>query len=366
MKRALQWVDENCDSRGLAKYLSIEQTAPVELFSTHAADPYFHHSVFMALEKDLRGLDQVYNDSVRAVWQDLTKRISLRYYHGLALFYQYQTGRAAKAWNDNIYDTENLLLKSPERRDELLLSVRTRSAEKLASHYIQLIKKLRRYDTKSLEYLEKIKDLKLWNDRALAGMPHSLALLFGRAVYLMGGSDRVKNWCVREHIQKSMVLLSDDTIFNDWEGYWLLCQAFIPLKDDANALAAWSLIVDDYFYMNRGCAGGCGCTWSGWADNDMYVCRDCADVQFDEPCWLRLKDGKLEEHVCGKDHEFIVLPRWEAAAAAERVGNQTVNVGGVEKNIDEWKQDVRRQYGLEPEEKTGRLRSLAKRFYNRK
>ncbi|KAL1635081.1 hypothetical protein SLS56_001833 [Neofusicoccum ribis] len=351
MKRALQWVEENCDSRGLAKYLSIGQTAPVELFSSHATDPYFHHSICMALEKDLRSLDQVYNDSIETAYKDLAKRISLRYYHGLALFYQYQTGRTAKAWNENISDKEHLVLKSPERRDELLLS---------------LIKKLQRYDTKSLEYLEKIKDLKLWNDRALANTPHSLALLLGRAVYLMEGSAWVKNWCVREHIQKSMELLSDDKIFNDWEGYWLLCQAFIPLEDDANALAAWSLIVDDYFYMNRGCAGGCGCTWYGWADSDMYVCRDCADVQFDEPCWLRLKDGKLEEHVCGKHHKFIVLPRWEAAAAVERLGSQTVNVGGVEKNIDEWKRDVRRQYGLELEEKTGRLRSLAKRFSHRK
>jgi hypothetical protein len=40
------------------------------------------------------------------------------------------------------------------------------------------------------------------------------------------------------------------------------------------------------------CDGRCGTSWS-YAD-DIYVCRECKDVQFDKGCFDSLKAGTLE------------------------------------------------------------------------
>lgn len=51
------------------------------------------------------------------------------------------------------------------------------------------------------------------------------------------------------------------------------------------------------------CDGRCGTHWT--YANDMYICKECHDVQFDERCLKLLRAGKLEQQVCSKTHEML-------------------------------------------------------------
>lgn len=57
----------------------------------------------------------------------------------------------------------------------------------------------------------------------------------------MGETENARN-SLRKDVHTALTLLSDDDESNDWQGYKALALALIPLSDDENALAAYSLI----------------------------------------------------------------------------------------------------------------------------
>lgn len=91
------------------------------------------------------------------------------------------------------------------------------------------------------------------------------------------------------------------------------------------------------------CDGSCGHEWS-YAD-DLHVCRDCLDVQFDGKCYEKLKAGKLEQKVCNKNHTFLHVPPWDPEAASA-VPERHVRVGEEVIPIPEWIDRIRKLYGF--------------------
>jgi hypothetical protein len=187
-----------------------------------------------------------------------------------------------------------------------------------------------------------------------------------RLLYVVGDEDRGRDM-VRQRLLNGFKNTEDNpTAFK--YGYWLqevagILQAF---DDETNAIAAWSLVLPDtddakdensdvqptteadrdatrsqqQVYggaepdvhnketspghkemkpstkevslagplMNY-CDGRCNTKWS-YADN-MWVCKDCIDVQFDPVCYDKLKKGTLKRRVCSPLHHHIYIPPFQ-------------------------------------------------------
>ena len=91
------------------------------------------------------------------------------------------------------------------------------------------------------------------------------------------------------------------------------------------------------------CDGRCGTNWT-FAD-DIYVCKDCLDIQFDFNCWRLLQDGQLSKKVCNPKHEFLHVPKFDMEEA-RRVGKERVRVDGEIVLITEWLRGIRKDWGL--------------------
>ncbi|KAI9855693.1 MAG: hypothetical protein M1813_009655 [Trichoglossum hirsutum] len=91
------------------------------------------------------------------------------------------------------------------------------------------------------------------------------------------------------------------------------------------------------------CDGGCGHTWS-FAD-DLYVCKDCIDVQFERACWKKLKNAALEFRVCDPSHEFLHVPPWDDEVQSV-VPQGSVMVGGHVVTVAEWLDGIRKEWGV--------------------
>lgn len=96
-------------------------------------------------------------------------------------------------------------------------------------------------------------------------------------------------------------------------------------------------------HLSFSCDGSCGHDWR-YAD-DLHVCKDCLDVQFDSKCYEKLKAGELEQKVCNKNHSFLHVPPWDSEAAAA-VPEGHVRVGEEVVPIPDWIERIRKQYGF--------------------
>lgn len=90
------------------------------------------------------------------------------------------------------------------------------------------------------------------------------------------------------------------------------------------------------------CDGGCGHDWT-FADN-MYVCKDCIDVQFDEKCHKKLKDGKLDITVCSPSHSHLHVPPFDVDAWKRRKPEEMV-VGDQIVLRSEWLKKLKNDWG---------------------
>ena len=96
--------------------------------------------------------------------------------------------------------------------------------------------------------------------------------------------------------------------------------------------------------LGQVCDGYCGHTWS-FAD-DFYACKDCIDVQFDSGCLEKLRNGTLESKICGKDHEFLYVPKWDEDEHA-RIPEGQMKVGGELVLVKDWLNSIRQQWGFD-------------------
>jgi hypothetical protein len=162
--------------------------------------------------------------------------------------------------------------------------------------------------------------------------------------------DQVKD-TLRANVKENLDFLSDDDPSNDWQGYRGLAMNLMFAGQDENALAAWSLIgPDDDITLSYKCDGGCDKIWT--FPNDIWVCKDCPDVQFDEACLKLLQEDKLEDKVCNKNHELLYVPKYDVKTS-KAIGKGKVMVGDSIMTVDAWLDGLRKDWGLTAEECSG-------------
>ncbi|KAJ5392597.1 hypothetical protein N7509_008087 [Penicillium cosmopolitanum] len=161
----------------------------------------------------------------------------------------------------------------------------------------------------------------------------------------------------RLEVSCNLDLLSDDDPLNDWQAYNGLAIHFMFAGQDADALAAWSLITpngdeenpvpdlsgDDAEEFSNYCDGNCGTYWK-YAD-DFYLCKTCHYVQFDKECLDKLRGGTGEAKICSKHHDTLHVPAYDAAER-ERIGEGNVKVGEEILTVDNWLQGIRKEWGI--------------------
>ncbi|KAK8253292.1 hypothetical protein IWZ00DRAFT_567647 [Phyllosticta capitalensis] len=150
---------------------------------------------------------------------------------------------------------------------------------------------------------------------------------------------------LKEKIAIGIALLSDQDIENDFIGFEMLSKVLTCLDHDEHAISAWSLRYRSWGVgitsgIPQSCSGFCGIQWDYRLKSDIYKCKDCFDVQFDKNCWTKVQEGALGWNQCGKDHNFIRIPKWNDAAE-ERFKNRRVLVGDRDLDIDEWMKELR-------------------------
>ncbi|KAL1628516.1 hypothetical protein SLS56_005861 [Neofusicoccum ribis] len=336
----------------------------------------FHEQFFQACRSDPKFIQKAYAEA--RIYDNDEPKISthIRYYYGVVLFSQDKVDEAVLLWKESVpYEeftrvakakldpgvlfknkaTKQVLSKtSIDQEDEQrwLLECQIKTAERLASAYIGLARKTREQAVKD-KYVRKTQKIKYWMESNVLAVPEvglspGLMVLHGRVMQVSGDAKGAAD-CIRPLIEHALQLLYDEEAGNDWEAYLMLAQAFTPLEDDKNALAAWALLDpvdnDDEHCRVFSCAGRCGLDWKGGVHCDMHICRDCVSVQFGPGCLERHLSGALDGRVCRKDHEFLKVPKWTRKARMMKESGQ-VDVGGTPKLIKDWLNDVRLQYGI--------------------
>jgi tetratricopeptide (TPR) repeat protein len=91
------------------------------------------------------------------------------------------------------------------------------------------------------------------------------------------------------------------------------------------------------------CDGQCGTIWT--YANDIYVCKICEDVQFDEHCLKKVRAGTLERRICSKNHEMLHVPKYDEQEL-KTIGEGNVKVGQKIMTVEDWIQGIRNDWGI--------------------
>lgn len=343
---------------------STDGRSPMALFLLDRAEiPELHEDIAAALQDDVGLVVKVYEDAIRAkaeeeaeveaeagaevgaeteaereAYNNTFKRSCLRFWYGLALYYQHKVREAVLVW-------EKIDFTRAKRNLEAI-ELFANAGGKLASCYIQLVKESKKIDQAG--YVEKLKELKGTADQTLGSDVHYLTLLLSR-IYILTKNKDMAISCARRYIITAIDLLTDDTYGNDYKGYIMLGEAFTALDDESNAKIAWSMINpgDDghNFDVPIVCDGGCGHTWPTHPNEDIFICKDCAHVRLCEGCHNKLQSGRLKNRVCGRGHEFFRVPKWDGRVKKELKG-RIDRSGGVDMMTEEWLDGIKSQYGI--------------------
>ena len=207
-------------------------------------------------------------------------------------------------------------------------------------------------------------------------------------LYSLSGKQDSARYLLLNEIKYALDVLSDDDLQNDHYGFRALFDALVHTGDDLNALSAWSLRgpperyseIDSILkeatknvaavrpiapqnervvamvgngYVSLMCNGGCNVDWT-YADS-VWHCKFCHDVDFDDACLAKVKNGTLPRLECGPDHEWLRLPSLleefrETGKNRVRVGGELVDgrrVGGRIVPVEEWLDMIREEWGIE-------------------
>lgn len=99
-------------------------------------------------------------------------------------------------------------------------------------------------------------------------------------------------------------------------------------------------------WLNSSC-DGCGSFWS-YVD-DIYCCRDCLDIQFDNKCYPKLKAGLIDRSICHPNHDHLHLPPFDEAKWKSLVVKDAVEIGGKAISRLEWLAGIRAEWGVDRE-----------------
>lgn len=347
-----------------------------QIFHAHYDNAEYHTAIF-ALSSDTKAFDSIFESYETAITAAMTRLAEGRKTGDSE---EEEFGRACQAilmqhLGDLCYENSS---ENSERKEiainqwvrilqmedwsdgYTLTSVKSYVRSKLASvYYIEALQ-----DTEAagpyieqLEQLAALKNTSVFADWCYSTYP---TCLVARYYALQGDKVKAKD-ALRAHVKGNLDILVDDDPLNDWQGYQGLATYLMFAGEDDDCLAAWSLIAptadtqpdeeslesnssqDLMGPLSAMCDGCCGKTWS--FANDIYACRQCDDVQFDLPCLNKLRAGTLDSTVCGKDHEMLHVPAYDAVEM-EKIGDGNVKVGEQIMTVDEWIQRVKENWGI--------------------
>lgn len=320
------------------------------LFLSLARSAEFHHDITFAARQKGR-LDFIkdgYADAVGAAESGSETLSYLRYYYGLALWYQKDRARedAEKAihiWEINAFDGE---YSRPSHIQRI-------TSFKLSSIYLQKAQEYGFGTSAGWFYVKKLEDLVKRKSTEFQ-WTGSEEVLLARAYHLAGFRTRAAKLAAR-HVGPALDILSDKDPENDWEGYTSLSNTLGHMDDDDDALAAKSLIgplqrdwsrsdsadtLAEIAYLRgrlkSSCDNLCGTEWK--YATDMHICRDCIRTIFCGRCLKQLKEGEMEYRLCDKNHRFLEVRKFE------RAPENYVRVGEKVKTIEEWKKEIKSRY----------------------
>ncbi|KAF1969307.1 hypothetical protein BU23DRAFT_477557 [Bimuria novae-zelandiae CBS 107.79] len=361
-------------------------------FHNHADDESCHSSIVQAFKQSglISRVRSYYEQSLADARQDESEWVSK--WVRTTLTYRL----AAMLWNHGSNETEKeeaikmweSLLSEENNYDQI------RAARRLARIYITKAVEAGRDSPVAAEMLERVQKFGRPSDGAKADDDDSwgIGLTSGQARSLLAryysrvGDFKTARRLLRSDLDVGLKLLSDEDLENDWQGYRKLGDVFMDCGDDENAIAAWSMIQPtqglqlyrDYapstitndesnaaletgeirplmrhattsFSLAKklegplgySCDGKCGKQWT-FAD-DIYICRECIDTQFDAPCLEKLRRGALSCDACDKDHAFLHIPAWDIENA-DRAEAGKILVGGDVLDVNEWKEAIRKEW----------------------
>ncbi|KAM0715918.1 hypothetical protein Q7P37_008432 [Cladosporium fusiforme] len=90
------------------------------------------------------------------------------------------------------------------------------------------------------------------------------------------------------------------------------------------------------------CDGRCGRVWT--YASDMYVCKDCLDLQLDRKCYEKLQNGTLDITVCSKSHKHLYVPPFDVEVWKLRDPDMLV-VGERVISRTEWLEGLKSDWG---------------------
>ena len=228
--------------------------------------------------------------------------------------------------------------------------------------------------------------------------------------YRLNGESEKAFACLQVHIKHGLEYLSDDDPSNDLAGYVTLVGVLTYTGDDRRALGLWRKIIlcmwqrthgrsgidlndddkqssrtndgsanepndksestvpksdkalkttddrhavdpkkseneyDDDFLFGLHCDGVCSHTKTFRASDNYWFCRFCYDAGFCDDCLELIKEDKLPFNICGPDHEWLRIP-----LKVRHVPDDKMFVSGEGHeviDIEEWKRDLRKAWGL--------------------
>lgn len=220
----------------------------ITLYHTFAYDDLFHAIIFKAA-RETNNLDMVkeaYQQALDAAKEDSQQNSNeswvfccLQHFQGQFLYRH--AGHEGEVREAIRILEENMRFSSTED------SFREMTARTLSAVYLNWMRAAGSESPVAHTYLEKLVQLSQDTKVTIDGRTPTYAgemgpkLMLGRYFRIIQREEDSRE-CFRDHIKMALDLLSDDDPENDWQGYQVLANVLMYYGDDANALAAWSLI----------------------------------------------------------------------------------------------------------------------------
>ncbi|KAJ5924059.1 hypothetical protein N7466_008246 [Penicillium verhagenii] len=158
--------------------------------------------------------------------------------------------------------------------------------------------------------------------------------------YVLQGDEKRAMDTLRGNIKLSLDLLSDDDPLNDWQGYEGLAVNLMYAGQDADCLAAWSLITPEKSIevgeIPENTPSGLCVTGA------MEAVKPTGSSQMICMC---LRRGDMDVLVCDKNHDMMHVPAYDLSER-QSVGDGNVRVGERIVKIDDWVHQIRERWGI--------------------
>ncbi|PLB49788.1 hypothetical protein P170DRAFT_510250 [Aspergillus steynii IBT 23096] len=328
-----RWSDITTSLQTIQSSPPQSDTNPLADVLIHLA-PYvrFHQSILSAAlhTQSFPLLESAYELAISHLHsQDLHRPLSfLRYHYGTAMYsLRDRESKALAQWE--LAFQENIPHCGTSSSLPLLIS-------KLGPVYLHHARSAGPDRTAAETYLDKLSSL--IPDSSSPSSSSTMESLFPPHLYLaryhhtLGNHAQARD-LVRPIISQALEILSDEDENNDIPAYITLLCVFIPLEDDANARAAFTLLARMQGPAGRvSCDGDCGMSWAWEEKKELFWCRDCVALTLEKGCLGKVRGEGLLLSVCEGGHEF-----WG-------VGDGDGDGDGDGVALGEWVEGVRKAY----------------------